>query len=1174
MHARAPGSTSHRARNQRSGGKNASSDRTPVVDKGLSTATNSVQPSFLGPRSISATTGSSNSIISNNNNNNNAAAAAISNLNNSTSSNDASGGSGGTSATRNLEAGGASIGRDRGDGPASGTTQQQTASSTATTAAGSATLGGSSIVSANSVGPGSPRDGVFVAPGLAGLAQGPDGVYNNARFMHAVAALVGHTVEVRVRGEKEIYEGLFYTLSPELQIVLDGVLIDSPDRERSSPDGRGGLPLDSAAAAAQSAPGHLAGLVRNMERLKNADPSHQPLQETMVFSLQDVISVTAYNIDMDYATKDNAFTDAAISRGANGRPIERDLQAWMDDEPEGKSVEEGQLEDMSAATSWDPEEMFKTNKSKFGVETTYRENLEGYTYQYEQRNDDPEFQRREAEAVRIAMEIESNVQHKRNNELEIGCDGDDEELKYSAVVKESKNDSRSSYVHSGGRRNKQGAPNANGGQSKGGSQQRGGTSHPTHHTSGNPNTRGGHTRLSPTNSPAPHVPLPVLHPTQVVVAAAGGGQPRPPQPIKDEGRRGTNERSSPAARTSPPPKVQPTQQQQQQQQQQQEKLQDKQREDKGPPPAGVGHNALLTQPPTQQQQQRSTPPPSLQQQQQHVAASAHVLHEGKRTPPLATITATPCIPATSSQPPQAGQQQPLQSAGQQPMGGASATSPAEAVKADSVTSNQQPPQTPSPAPASQSTSAVSTSTDEIVKKSTLNPNAAEFVFNPKTTHVTQTTVTHSKQSTPPAQVMHAGGHPTPNRPIMVPQHLILPGTPVFSTFQAHSPGHVPPTHGHGGAHQPGGAGAHQGGRNHQYRGNKGGNNRQAVDQTTMHVTGAPLVTGGPQTHQQVVLGYPPPHYGPAPPGGVPPVTVMQPQIAMQHGQQVQVLNYNQIVQTRGVMSPPAGPGVGGVGSPSMVGPIHQGEYPAALHIAGHPQQVFLRDQPTQLLYQQFEGAPGQALAFVVQPQPPGGGGQSGAPTPPTGGVGGPHGGPHGQQPLLAYPGQPQWGQPMLLAMSPINPSSGAPTGTPPPHHGPHMNMAVMPPLGPHSGPHGQHAPTHGPPFPQAVVQPGVPVPPNAMPVQPGGSVVGGPPSAPVTGAPTGQSNQQQQPPTGGAQQGPPPLPASQQPQQPPPQPPGYSRLVGRSESGNGTKQQQQQQQQQQQNRQQSLNQQQ
>lgn len=115
--------------------------------------------------------------------------------------------------------------------------------------------------------------------------------------------LQGHTVEVRVRGEKDTYEGLFRTLSPGLEIALDGVLVGSPDRERHSPDGRGDSPFDSVAAAVQSAPGHLAGLVRNMERLKNANPSHQPLQETMVFSLKDVISVTAYNIDMDYATK-------------------------------------------------------------------------------------------------------------------------------------------------------------------------------------------------------------------------------------------------------------------------------------------------------------------------------------------------------------------------------------------------------------------------------------------------------------------------------------------------------------------------------------------------------------------------------------------------------------------------------------------------------------------------------------------------------------------------------------------------------------------------------------------------------------------------------------------------------------------------------------------------------
>lgn len=113
----------------------------------------------------------------------------------------------------------------------------------------------------------------------------------------------GHTVEVRVRGEKEeAYEGLFHTISPELEIALDGVLVGLPERDRNNVDGRGDSSLDCIAAA-QSAPGHLAGLVRNMDRLKRAEMPNQPLQETMVFSLKDVISVTAYNIDMDYATK-------------------------------------------------------------------------------------------------------------------------------------------------------------------------------------------------------------------------------------------------------------------------------------------------------------------------------------------------------------------------------------------------------------------------------------------------------------------------------------------------------------------------------------------------------------------------------------------------------------------------------------------------------------------------------------------------------------------------------------------------------------------------------------------------------------------------------------------------------------------------------------------------------
>lgn len=115
-----------------------------------------------------------------------------------------------------------------------------------------------------------------------------------------------------MRGEKEeAYEGLFHTLSPELEIALNGVLVGMPERERNNVDARGDSTLYSAAAA-QSAPGHLAGLVRNMDKLKRVDPTNQPLQETMVFSLKDVISVTAYNIDMDYATKGDLIYDDII----------------------------------------------------------------------------------------------------------------------------------------------------------------------------------------------------------------------------------------------------------------------------------------------------------------------------------------------------------------------------------------------------------------------------------------------------------------------------------------------------------------------------------------------------------------------------------------------------------------------------------------------------------------------------------------------------------------------------------------------------------------------------------------------------------------------------------------------------------------------------------------------
>lgn len=774
------------------------------------------------------------------------------------------------------------------------------------------------------------------------------------------------------------------------------------------------------------APGHLAGLVRSMDRLRLAETPSQPLLETMVFSLQDVVSMTAYNIDMDYATKDHAFTDSQISR-ANGRPQERDLQAWMDDESDS-AIEDGQLEDMSNSACWDPEEMFKTNKSKFGVETTYQDNLEGYTYQIEQRDDDPEFQRKAAEASRIATEIEANPQHKRNLESEIGGDGEDEEMKYSAVVKDGRApvDSGRGYglsAHGGRRSGKPPAPVAAAVSLNGGP--KGPPPRGAHGGGG----RGPHNRSSPPlASPAPpaasaqqthpqaHVQTPPPQTPAASQTPTASNRPTQPPSVRDERR--TGERS-PASRVSPSPKLP------------QEKVL-----------------------------------PVVQDKS----------HEAKRaSPPLAAAPSSGPAPVVA--PP--------------------------ADKPDSGSSSQPattvPPTAPSPGPGGQTAAGAPSATEEIVKKSTLNPNAKEFVFIPKAAPQPP-----AKQSTPPAP-MTPTGHGPRGPPMVVPHMqgnglIMAAGGHMFNPFQGGPGAHGPP--------QPPGVGQPP----RPFR--KGAGNRQGVEQQTIHVTGPPLVTQQHQ-HQQVVLtgyhGPPPGSYGAGPPPGVPPTVVAMTQQQMQHaGQQVQMLQYNQLLQPArsGLMSPPAGPGVPGV-SPGSV-PIYQGD-PAALHLGhGVPGSVFqLRELPQGHLYTQtgFDGS-GQLAFVAVGPQAS----QSGAPTPP----GHPPHGPHGQQ--IIYNTQPQWTQPVLMmgAVAGGGPGGAHPaSGTPPPPHPPHLaNMAILTAPGP---PPLQHGPPHGPFAPPLV-------PPNAVLAVPPNVAAGGPGVAAPAGPP---------PPA----QPPPPLTGPQQPPPPHPQPP-------------------------------------
>ena len=113
-------------------------------------------------------------------------------------------------------------------------------------------------------------------------------------------------------------------------------------------------------------------------------------------------------------------------------PRERELQRW--EEPElNQSLEDMSLE-AGGATGWD---QFAANESKYGVQSSYDE--EYYTTSIDRSH--PEYKRREAQAARLAREIEgstpanAHIAEERRRDADRG-DGMDEEDKYSGVRRE------------------------------------------------------------------------------------------------------------------------------------------------------------------------------------------------------------------------------------------------------------------------------------------------------------------------------------------------------------------------------------------------------------------------------------------------------------------------------------------------------------------------------------------------------------------------------------------------------------------------------------------------------------------------------------------------------------------------------------------------------------------
>ncbi|XP_077940385.1 ataxin-2-like protein [Gasterosteus aculeatus] len=240
-----------------------------------------------------------------------------------------------------------------------------------------------------------------------------EGVYNNARMLHFLTAVVGSTCDVRVKNGAA-YQGIFKTLSSQCELAVDAV------HKQSDGDGGGG---EEGGGSSQSPP-----------------PKIEDITDTMIFSPTDLVTMTCRDVDLNFAVKD-AFTDTSISSSRlNGDHREKVLQRW---DGNGENFE---LE-ADSSNGWDANEMFRFNEEAYGVKSTYDSSLSMYTMPLEKGTSEV-FRQREARAARLANEIEGSLHYRRRVSLE-NDEGRSEEDKYSSVVRGGEDRASPGFASSG-----------------------------------------------------------------------------------------------------------------------------------------------------------------------------------------------------------------------------------------------------------------------------------------------------------------------------------------------------------------------------------------------------------------------------------------------------------------------------------------------------------------------------------------------------------------------------------------------------------------------------------------------------------------------------------------------------------------------------------------------------
>ncbi|KAJ3271137.1 hypothetical protein HK104_004744 [Borealophlyctis nickersoniae] len=207
---------------------------------------------------------------------------------------------------------------------------------------------------------------------------------------------------------------------------------------------RGGVVYEGIYAASHNLPNEKElGVALKMARKKvdGKVVSGEAIKQCTILA-KDVCAISAKDMDMSFSEKSNERegfqTDTAIS-GGTGPVRERELQKWA---PSGDDDLSLGLEypfhtcfvyESGNSGKWD---QFAVNEKLFGVSTDFDEHL--YTTTLDK--SDPDFRRREAEAIRLAAEIErspaANIHIAEERNLSVDDSNVDEEDRYSSVIRQ------------------------------------------------------------------------------------------------------------------------------------------------------------------------------------------------------------------------------------------------------------------------------------------------------------------------------------------------------------------------------------------------------------------------------------------------------------------------------------------------------------------------------------------------------------------------------------------------------------------------------------------------------------------------------------------------------------------------------------------------------------------